>query len=169
MTFGAGLFAHMAAARAEHGGALSQAEWIEAADEFYRRHCAAHRRPCHPQTVDGDPDPLFSALAAAEGSNPKELTPTAARRIAVALAGIRKASPDLTPDEITKRAVRYRELFPRAVVTANALEGNWPKLNGFRFNAPTKLTVIAPKPQMTEDEARERAEAFRRLIEGAAP
>lgn len=70
----------------------------------------------------------FDALAVAEGSDLSQLPREAGGRIAKALAEIVKATPDVTPDEITRRAANYRRLFPRATVTANAIASHWARL-----------------------------------------
>lgn len=70
-------------------------------------------------------DPLFDALALATNEDPSQLTPTAGRAIGVALAEIRKASPDVTPEEIHRRAEHYRQHMPQTTLTANALKAHW--------------------------------------------
>jgi hypothetical protein len=72
-------------------------------------------------------DPLFDALTSAEGSNPAQLTRTAARAIGVALAEIRRACPDLTADEINRRCANYRKLMPNVRVTASGLSKHWAR------------------------------------------
>lgn len=76
-------------------------------------------------------DELFDALALADGSDPKQLTPNHAKRIGVALAQIRKACPDLTPNEIHRRARIYTSVMPAGNRrTASALAANWAKCGG---------------------------------------
>jgi hypothetical protein len=78
-------------------------------------------------------DVLFDSLAIAEGSDPKQLTAPASKKIGVALAQIRAASPDVGPSEIQARARAYRRLMPTAALTAHALAAHWAKLgNGGR-------------------------------------
>lgn len=73
-------------------------------------------------------NPLHDALAEAEGSNPAELTKTRARTIGVALAEIQKASPDVTPDEIARRARAYPQVMPPGTkLTAPALASHWAR------------------------------------------
>lgn len=92
----------------------------------------------------GAVDHLFIALAIAEGSNPAQLTPSAGRSIAIALLEIRKASPDVTTEEIGARARAYRKLYPNAACTAHALKMHWPKLAAGGANrAPAPL----PEPE----------------------
>jgi len=76
-------------------------------------------------------DPLFEALAVADGSNPTQLTQPGAKRIGVALAQIRKAMPDVTPHEIARRSRIYASVMPSGTrCTAPALAANWAKCGG---------------------------------------
>jgi hypothetical protein len=68
---------------------------------------------------------LFDALATATGEEPSGLTATAGKAIGSALAEIRKASPDVTPEEIHVRAENYRLHMPQATLTAHALKAHW--------------------------------------------
>jgi len=45
----------------------------------------------------------------------------------VAIAKIRKASPDVTPEEIARRAANYRLHMPTAMLTATALLNHWAR------------------------------------------
>lgn len=71
------------------------------------------------------PDALFAALATACGRNPDGMTKREARAAAVALAEIRRACPDVTPDEFTRRAANYRANFRDAALTPSALAAHW--------------------------------------------
>jgi hypothetical protein len=79
-------------------------------------------RPARPR------DPLFDALARTCNSAPEGMTPTECKACGVALSEIRKASPDLTPSEIDRRAESFRRKFPNASVTPNALKRHWSAL-----------------------------------------
>ena len=81
-------------------------------------------RPSKP-AVPRPRNPLFDAMVKAMGVKLEELGPRAGSRIAAALAEITVASPDVTPDEILRRAARYRDLWPTATFSANALALNW--------------------------------------------
>lgn len=73
-------------------------------------------------------DPLFDALAIAGGSDPLQLTRSAARTIAVALAEIKQATPSVTPEEIARRASIYPAVMPRGtILTAHALVKHWAR------------------------------------------
>ena len=89
-------------------------------------------------------DPLFDALAIADGSDPRQLTPTHAKRIGVALAQLRKACPSLTPAEIARRARIYASVMPSGTrCTASALAANWAKCGGDPL--PSLASPTAPE------------------------
>jgi len=73
-------------------------------------------------------NPLHDALAEIEGSNPLELTERRARTIGVALAEIKRATPDVTPDELRRRAGIYPQVMPAGTsLTAPALATHWAR------------------------------------------
>lgn len=71
---------------------------------------------------------LGEALARAEGANPAQMTDSGAAAIRTALAQIRGASPDVTAEEISRRAVAYGDRFDPNTLTAFALAKHWAKL-----------------------------------------
>lgn len=76
-------------------------------------------------------DVLFEALARAEGSDPLQLTKAGARAIGVALAEIRRASPEVTVSEIQNRAAIYRKVMSHGcTLTAAALAKHWARCSG---------------------------------------
>ena len=81
---------------------------------------------------------LFDALCEIEGSNPLEIGRKGGR-IAGALRQIKEATPDVTPDEIRRRAANYRETWPTITLTATALATHWAKF-GWAETAPLALT-----------------------------
>lgn len=86
---------------------------------------------------------LFDALCEIEGSNPLEIGRKGGR-IAGALRQIKEATPDVTPDEIKRRAANYRETWPTITLTATALATHWAKF-GWAETAPLALTgTLAP-------------------------
>lgn len=72
-------------------------------------------------------NPLLDALASATGSNPLQVPPSAWGGFAKALAEIRAVSPDLTAEEIKRRAANYRSHMRDATLTAPALAKHWAK------------------------------------------
>ena len=79
-------------------------------------------------------DPLFDALAAVSGADPREMTEAAARACGVALAEIRKVAPNLTPEEIARRAANYPTHFGDAALTPSALAKHWATCNATRVS-----------------------------------
>lgn len=77
------------------------------------------------KTSERQRDLLFDALAEACGSVLTEMTKRAKSACGVALAEIRAASPDVTPDEIRRRAANYRAQFKGAALTPSALANHW--------------------------------------------
>ncbi len=72
---------------------------------------------------------LFDALATACGHNLAELTEAASAGIGKALADIRKASPNVTAQEVTGRVESYRRINPTWPCTPNAIAKNWSLLS----------------------------------------
>jgi hypothetical protein len=70
-------------------------------------------------------DHIFDALCAATGIDAKSLTKSGRGALNAALRDIRAASPDVTPDEINRRAGRYTRKFSGAALTAPALAKHW--------------------------------------------
>ena len=82
-----------------------------------------------PAPVPRERNPLFDALAEAEGSKTAELTKPAARAIAVALAQIKQVCPELKAEEIHRRAENYRASMPGTLLTATALAKHWSRMD----------------------------------------
>ncbi len=72
-------------------------------------------------------NPLFDALAEATGYDPTAMTTREARACGVALAEIKAATPDLTIEELQRRASNYLTHFDGAALTPNALANQWSK------------------------------------------
>lgn len=85
---------------------------------------------------------LSDALAIACGSDPLQMTSSAARTCAVKAAEIRKASPDVTPDEMKRRAQCYLSKYRDASLTPPALCAHWAEFgsNGFHLESQHRLT-----------------------------
>jgi hypothetical protein len=83
--------------------------------------------PPEPPPKPRERNPLFDALAACDGSDPRQLTKSAARAVGVALAEIRRVCPGLTPEEIARRAGNYRLHMPDVTLSASALAKWWAK------------------------------------------
>lgn len=82
-------------------------------------------------------DPLFDALACAgRRVDLAHLPASTARTIAVKVAELRAAQPDVTPEEITRRAHRYRREHPDWALTPAALVKHWAELAPEGSSAP---------------------------------
>ncbi|MBI2498373.1 MAG: hypothetical protein HYV75_10835 [Opitutae bacterium] len=97
------------------------------------------RRPVKPEPAHAR-NPLFDALAEAAGIKPCELVGPPARACGVALASIRKATPDVTPEEIHRRAQNYASHFD-AVLTPFALANQWAKCHAAKERGGRKLST----------------------------
>lgn len=76
--------------------------------------------------AEGKPrDLIFEALCSATGTDARSLTKPGRGALNAALRDIRAASPEVTPDEIKRRAGRYSRKFPSAALTAPALAKHW--------------------------------------------
>lgn len=71
---------------------------------------------------------IVDSIVEACGGNPDQTTPAAFRAAGVAVADIKSVDPDVTPDEIFKRAQRYRRKFPGIAITPTALCKYWGEL-----------------------------------------
>jgi hypothetical protein len=88
--------------------------------------------PKQPTAVSEPPKPrerniLLDALATIDGSDVAQITQTQWGRAAKALSGIKNVCPEVTPNEIFRRAENYRRHFEGAAITSTALEANWAK------------------------------------------
>ena len=87
-------------------------------------------------------DPLLDSLAAVGGADPQQVTPKSWPGIAAALKDIRAVCPDVSAEEIKRRAANYRQHMPTMMLTAHALAKNWaicdrlPAFNGAKPTLP---------------------------------
>lgn len=70
-------------------------------------------------------NPLWDALASVDGSNLDEMTRTARGRVGKALKDIKEVMPDVTAQEIKRRAAVYRAKHKDWPLTSSALAGRW--------------------------------------------
>lgn len=75
-------------------------------------------------------DLLVDTLAESTGSDPAELTRPHARALGVAVASIREVAPDVSPDEIRRRAANYARMHPDWELTGPALAKHWAECGG---------------------------------------
>jgi hypothetical protein len=142
MTAAEKVFNALATARNElrPGEPLTKAIWLdvagEAIDLIVKDALAAALPAPRPRAKTGEPRPrnlLFDALAASCGWNPQKMTRVASKVVAVALAEIREADPEVTPEQIAQNARTYRSRHPTWPLTPTALSKNWAEFTG---NAP---------------------------------
>jgi hypothetical protein len=69
----------------------------------------------------------MDAMGAVEAPDVSELNRAAWKRVGVALAEVKEVAPDVTPDEIARRAVNYKTHFEGAALTSQALAKHWAK------------------------------------------
>ena len=110
--------------------------------------------PGEPVAKERPRDLIFEALCEATGVEAKSLTKSGRGSLNVALRDIRAASPDVTPDEVKKRAGRYSRKFSGAALTAPALAKHWASLGPPPMDDWTKQALAnharvepAPEPQ----------------------
>ena len=99
-------------------------------------------KPIAPISKPRPRDPLLDTLAALDGSDLGQITPSAWRSVAAALKDIRSACPNVTPEQIQLRARHYKQLFPTARLTAHALAKHWASCE-----RPPAPAGPAPAPQ----------------------
>lgn len=108
---------------------------------------AKHRAAVMPKK---ERDALCDALAEACGANPREMTTTAARACATAVAEIIKASPDVTIADMQARVSRYKVLYRDAAVTPRAVCSHWAECGSGKPAAPKtsagQNTQAIPEP-----------------------
>lgn len=68
---------------------------------------------------------LFTALCEACGVAEEQMTPQQKATYGTMLAGLRKATPSLTPADIASRAEQYKRKYRDAALTAPALAAHW--------------------------------------------
>ena len=86
----------------------------------------------------------MDALSKCDGG-PEGLTKSAWSRVAKALSEIKSASPDVTPEEIDRRAANYRTHYPECACTSTALSKHWATCK--EHKAQNQQTVkTEPKP-----------------------
>jgi hypothetical protein len=82
-------------------------------------------------------DSVLDALVGLDGSDPLKSTKPAFSAAAKARNTIKSVTPDLTVQEIQRRAANYRSHFPRISCSANALAKHWAKCDSGITSSPT--------------------------------
>lgn len=86
-------------------------------------------------------DAIFDALAAVQPGNPAQMTKHAKSQIAEARKQIMEASPNVSPEEIAKRAALYRRRWPTWHLSALALCKHWAELGPANPTAEAKRDI----------------------------
>ena len=104
-------------------------------------------------------NPLLDSLASVEG-DPLQTPSAQWSRISKALSEIKSASPDVTPEEIKRRASNYKSHFEDAMLTCNALAKWWAKCeksavskSGMRIPTAEEFTLVAQQRGTNRAEA----------------
>jgi len=84
-------------------------------------------------------NPLFDALAVLDSPDIQQLT--APGKVAKALAVIRKVSPNVTAEEIIRRARNLQMRWPRVTIKSTTLAFNW----GLAENPPNAIAKVPAK------------------------
>ena len=114
--------------------------------------------PGEPVAKERPRDLIFEALCEATGVEAKSLTKSGRGSLNVALRDIRAASPDVTPDEVKKRAGRYSRKFSGAALTAPALAKHWaslgpPPMDDWTKQALANHARVEPEPEPQFDDS----------------
>lgn len=94
------------------------------------KHSKPPRKPIKPRERNA----VLDALVSVDGSDPVQVTSPAWGAAAKALKDIREVDPDVTTEEIQRRASNYRLHMPDAAISATALAKHWAKCD----RLPTK-------------------------------
>ena len=141
MTFGERAYEACKAKGLSVSRRLTPSEWKEtvqlAFDEAMQELQADQKSPSISKREQTE---LFNALAMACGANPLECPSAMKKSIAVALADIRSVSPNLTCDEISRRARAYRNKHRDWPLTPASLCKYW---GSFSENADLGRTFAA--------------------------
>ena len=100
----------------------------------------------------------FAAMAEIENTVIADLTPAGRSALNKALADIVKASPNVTPDEITRRHKILRRMYPNASMSAMALAKHWARCASMPLD-PNSLMAAQKREFAAEAAAYEKAEA----------
>lgn len=125
MTFGKKLWDSLVIKSQHLGRKCTEIEFITIADAMAQSEGIMRKNK--PKGSMRARNPLFDALALSTGTrNLNELSRTAAKQIAVALADITSVCPDITIDEIERRVGAYKKRWPEARnLSAPALAKHW--------------------------------------------
>ena len=143
MNFADAAFDACAAKAKELGRRLNGAEWKQTVqsvyDQFQAEAAAGSKIDKRTQTE------LFNAMAMACGINPLECPAVMKKTISVALADIRTVTPNLTPDEIGRRARAYKSKHRDWPLTAMSLAKWWGEFGQDQAKTFAARTSLEPE------------------------
>jgi hypothetical protein len=119
----------LAGLRQQNAGTLSKEAWIAAATDFITLEIQTTKKIPRAKGVPAAAKPrnvLFDTLAECTGTRSlKEMSRAMLRTVGVALADIMAVTPDVTPDEIRRRARALNYAHPTWSLTATTLAKYW--------------------------------------------
>jgi hypothetical protein len=92
-------------------------------------------------------NPLIDAMVSLDGSDPEKCTKPAFSAAAAALSHIKAVTPDVTPDEIQRRAANYRLHMPGATLSPSALAKHWARCEKDPGQGTLPFGSTPPAPQ----------------------
>ena len=96
-------------------------------------------------------DAVIDCLATLDGTPLSQVTRSNWTTAAVKAASIRSVCPDVTPEEIHRRARNYRKYYPdtRISLTAGAMEKHWGRCDAFNAQTEFSEAPLIPKDLRT--------------------
>lgn len=91
-------------------------------------------------------NPLFDALCEVEHSDADEAAKQNGGKIAKALSQIKRMTPEVTAEEIKRRATNYRQSWPNITCSATALSNHWAKFGSVQLNLLHKAAIPGGRP-----------------------
>jgi len=122
MTHAEKLYETLAAER--QAGPIGKDRWLALVQQAFDEACAAAPAP-RPKSTRSHLDSLFDALCAVQGCNGSQMTRSMKGCIVESRKQIMEASPDVTAEEIARRAALYRRKHPTWPLTATSLCKYW--------------------------------------------
>lgn len=89
---------------------------------------------------------VLDALATCDGGEAGQVTEPAWRAAATALKAIQEVSPDVTSEEVGRRARNYRAIFRDATISPNALAKHWARCDRTPGNPAPAPAPPVPEP-----------------------
>lgn len=137
MTYGKKLWDALREDSARLGRKCTEAEFVAKADALLHDEKLASKKK--PKGTPRERNLLWDELALSTGQrNLTEISRSAGRLIGTALADIKEALPDVTPEEIRRRADLYKRRHPTWTISAPALAKHWGEFSQFSEEERTR-------------------------------